>query len=63
MTTVVVKISNITVAGSSSFSPVLIKDQDGNTIATKTSGQTYTVTVLSEIQDDGPPYTNSIIDF
>lgn len=62
MTSVIVKISNVTVAGSSSFSPVLIKDQLGNTLATKTSGQTYTVEVVSEIVDPGPPYTNQIID-
>ncbi len=62
MLTVKVKIPNITVGGAVSFSPVLIKDQFGNTLATKTSGQIYVVEVVSEIIDPGPPYTNQIID-
>lgn len=42
--------------------PVTIVDQiTGLTIATVASGGIYPVLQFSGIQDDGPPYTNSII--
>lgn len=41
---------------------VLIVDQDGNVIARKSLGEIYEVISFSGIRDNGPPYTNSIID-
>lgn len=45
-----------------SCEPVTIEDQDGNVLDTVISGGSYQVTVFSGISDDGPPYTNNIVD-